>query len=348
MEPPPSSQFERAEPRLEAEPVRPSARRPTPRDAERVLARPSAPEPVRSREAREPWRPRDPEAPRPSSRRLEPPPPRFVDTRDAEKPLDKKSRFVALPLRKIAIWSLVGLIALSVVGFLIWKPPTTIISWFRSAPSLPQTADTRDTAARPKIADRIGGPSTSPSADEGTLVAQRAVLYEEDPNDPAGKRYVGSAVWRTESVPPAPGQAPDLAIRADIEIPEQKISARWALRRNDDKALPASHTVELMFTLPPDFPHGGITNIPGVLMKQSESTRGVPLAGLAVKVTNNFFLIDLSSVEADRARNIQLLKEGAWFDIPVIYNDGRRTIIALEKGTPGDRVFARAFEAWGQ
>ena len=210
----------------------------------------------------------------------------------------------------------------------------TILSLLSGAPNQPRPAETRDTGARPKIADRIGGPSTSPSAEEGTLVAQKVVLYEEDPNDPAGKRYVGSAVWRTEAVPPAPGQAPDLAIRADIEIPEQKISARWSLRRNDDKALPASHTVEVMFTLPPDFPHGGITNIPGVLMKQSESTRGVPLAGLAVKVTNNFFLIGLSSVDADRARNIQLLKEQAWFDIPMVYNDGRRTIIAIEKGTP--------------
>jgi hypothetical protein len=99
---------------------------------------------------------------------------------------------------------LVGVIALSVVGFLVWKPPTTIIGWFRSAPSLPRMADTRDTAARPKIGDRIGGPS---SPDEGTLVAPRAVLYEEEPNDPAGKRYVGSAAWRTKSVPPAPGQA---------------------------------------------------------------------------------------------------------------------------------------------
>jgi hypothetical protein len=98
---------------------------------------------------------------------------------------------------------------------------------------------------------------------------------------------------------------PDIAVRADIEIPEQKISARWSLRRNDDKALPASHTVEVNFSRPPDFPHGGITNIPGVLMKQSESTPGVPLAGVTVKVTTNFFLIGLSS--ADRMRNIQLL-----------------------------------------
>jgi hypothetical protein len=52
---------------------------------------------------------------------------------------------------------------------------------------------------------------------------------------------------------------------------------------------------------------------------------------MGVKVTNSFFLIGLSSVDADRARNIQLLKEQAWFDIPVVYNDGRRTIIATKR-----------------
>jgi hypothetical protein len=35
------------------------------------------------------------------------------------------------------------------------------------------------------------------------------------------------------------GKPPDLAIRGDIEIPDQTISARRSLRRNDDKALPA-------------------------------------------------------------------------------------------------------------
>jgi hypothetical protein len=273
-----------------------------------------APPPEKRREKRVESRPE----PRPDRRDR-------VD-RWAAKPPEKKTGLGALPLRKVSLWALAALIVLSGVGYLVWSPPTGLMSLFRSAP--------------------YGGPSSSPSPDEGTLVAQKVVLYEEDPNDPAGKHFVGSAVWRTESVPPAPGQPPDIAIRADIEIPEQKISARWSLRRNDDKALPASHTVEVNFSLPPDFPHGGITNIPGVLMKQSESTPGVPLAGVTVKVTTNFFLIGLSS--ADRMRNIQLLKERGWFDIPVAYNDGRRAIIAIEKGTPGDRAFARAFEAWGQ
>jgi hypothetical protein len=413
IEPPPESTFQPPEPRVEAAPVRPSARRPTPRDAERALGR--AHEPIRARESREPRRSRDADVPRPSSRRVEPPPapasfgaaadgpatsapdlddlelarapssivrqedvprrphtPRAPapekrrekrvdnrpeprpETRDrvdrwAEKPPQKKkSGLAALPLRKISVWALAALVVLAVVGYLVWSPPTGLMSLFRSAPNLPRPAENRDTGARPKIADRIGGPSSNPSAEEGTLVAQKVVLYEEDPNDPAGKRFVGSAVWRTESVPPAPGQPPDIAVRADIEIPEQKISAHWSLRRNDDKTLPASHTIEVNFTLPPDFPHGGITNIPGVLMKQSESTKGLALAGLAVKVTTNFFLIGLSSGEADRVRNIQLLKERGWFDIPAVYNDGRRAIIAVEKGTPGDRAFARAFEAWGQ
>jgi hypothetical protein len=35
----------------------------------------------------------------------------------------------------------------------------------------------------------------------------------------------------------------------------------WSLRRNTDKGLPATHTVEIMFKLPADFPSGGISNV---------------------------------------------------------------------------------------
>ena len=83
-------------------------------------------------------------------------------------------------------------------------------------------------------------------------------------------------------------------------------------------------------------------------MKQAEATRGAPLSGLAVKVTSGFFLLGLSAVETEAQRNLELLKERAWFDIPVVYNNGRRAIIAVEKGNPGERAFAEAFKAWGQ
>jgi hypothetical protein len=103
-----------------------------------------------------------------------------------------------------------------------------------------------------------------------------------------------------------------------------------------------------MFRLPQDFPSGGVSNVPGILMKQAEQSRGTPLSGLAVKVTTGFFLIGLSSTEGDRERNVQLLKERAWFDIPVVYGNNRRAILALEKGTPGERAFEEAFKAWKQ
>jgi hypothetical protein len=190
--------------------------------------------------------------------------------------------------------------------------------------------------------------SGAPGNQAAPAVAQRVVLYEEDPNDKNGKRFVGSAIWRTETVSPGAGLAPELAVRADIEIPDRRMTVTWSLRRNTDKALPASHTIEIMFNLPADFPGGGIANVPGVLMKQAEEARGTPLAGLAVKVTNGFFLIGLSAVDADRQRNMQLLKDQEWFDVPIVYTNGGRAIMAVEKGPPGDRAFADAFAAWAK
>ena len=135
-------------------------------------------------------------------------------------------------------------------------------------------------------------------------------------------------------------------MRADVEIPERRITVTWSLRRNTDKALPASHTIEIMFNLPADFPGGGIANVPGILMKQTEQARGTSLTGLAVKVINGFFLIGLSAIDTDVQRNMQLLKDRSWFDIPVVYTNGGRAILAMEKGPPGDRAFGEAFAAW--
>ena len=83
-------------------------------------------------------------------------------------------------------------------------------------------------------------------------------------------------------------------------------------------------------------------------MKTSEQARGTPLAGLAVKITEGSFLVGLSNVEADRARNEELLAGREWFDIPLVYASQRRGILAIGKGPSGDRVFADAFAAWGR
>src|SRR5262249_38796327 len=97
-------------------------------------------------------------------------------------------------------------------------------------------------------------PALTPGTQAGP--AQKVVLYEEDPADPYGKRFVGSAIWRTETVTPGPGQPPELAIRADVEVPERKLAMTWSLRRNTDKSLPATHTVENHVQAAGGFPLG--------------------------------------------------------------------------------------------
>jgi hypothetical protein len=233
-------------------------------------------------------------------------------------------------------------------SLLIWQwPNMTAIYSMLWAPPAEVVPVNPPPSTKPKIADRIepGGKPSQPAQDVAT-VAQRVVLYEEDPNDPQGKRAVGSAIWRTEAISPGTGKPPELAVRADIEIPERKISMTWTLRRDTDQSRSTSHTIEIMFKLPSDFPSGGILNVPGIWMKQAEQTQGTALAGLAVKVTTGYFLIGLSAAPADKDRNVQLLKERPWFDIPIVYTNNRRAILAMEKGTPGERAFAQAFAVW--
>jgi hypothetical protein len=218
---------------------------------------------------------------------------------------------------------------------LLGKPAVTAVQAPKVNPNSPP----------PKIADRVGQPGSSETL---APVAQRVVLYDEDPSDPKGKQYVGTVVWRTEQVKGSNGQPGDIAVRADIDIPERKFKMTMSFRRNTDTSLPASHTAELTFILPPDYEGGTVANVPGILMKSNEQARGTPLAGLAVKVTDGFFLIGLSNVESDRVRNLQLLKERSWFDVPLVYSNQRRAIIAIEKGPPGERAFNDAFMAWGE
>jgi hypothetical protein len=67
-----------------------------------------------------------------------------------------------------------------------------------------------------------------------------------------------------------------------------------------------------------------------------------------VKVTDGVFLVALSNVDADRTRNLQLLKERSWFDVPLIYANQRSATIAIEKGASGERAFKDALTAWGE
>jgi hypothetical protein len=191
-------------------------------------------------------------------------------------------------------------------------------------------------------------PTTPPSsepAESGLDAPQLAFLYEDDPTHAtSGGRYVGSVVWHTEAIKYDVSQQAGVAVRADVDIPDRKLKMRMLIFRNADPSFQASHTAEFSFMLPADFGNGGgIFDVPGILMKPDELHLGVPLSGGTVKVADGFFRFKLSNVDADRSRNLMLLKEAPWFSIPIVYNNLHRAVIVIEKGKSGYEAFATAF-----
>jgi hypothetical protein len=246
----------------------------------------------------------------------------------------RRGRFVHL-LALITAWSAV--LATVALGFALYWHRDGLKAWFGTTPLAGWQREI--VPSPPKIADRVNSGQQASQA----AAAQSASLYEEDPANQQGRRYAGSVNWKTETVSPE-GKPRELAIRADLEIPERHMRMTLSLRRNPDKVLPASHTIEIAFQPPGAF--GEIASIPALLMKSRERADGSRLAGVTAKVTSGLFLVGLSAADPEMQRNLQMLKEQSWFDIPLMYDNGRRAILAVEKGAPGERAFQEAFTAW--
>jgi len=203
---------------------------------------------------------------------------------------------------------------------------------FGRTPPAPRTAETPRAAAASSVTPPAG--------------AQQAVLYEETPSEPNGRRSTGTVTWRTEGSPGVAGESSDIAVVADARIPEQKFGVTMTIRRNHDRALPASHTIDLRFDLPPDQPNGGILNIVAVRMAPDDRSTGQQLASSIVQVSPDYFLVGLSAAETDTRLNLQILKERPWVGIQFIYANNRRGLISFEKGTSGEKVVAEALGQW--
>ncbi|GEO98150.1 histidine kinase [Methylobacterium haplocladii] len=226
---------------------------------------------------------------------------------------------------------------------------------------LPQSAGGTEggPAAAPdaKLSDRVGSdrldaePQSAP-AESGSrselAVAQRAVLYEENANDPKAQPAAtqGRVVWRLEAVNGEQGQPLQSAIRANVEYPDAGLTLSMTIRRNLDATLPASHTIELAFTNYGPGEKRAVQEIGLLQLKDEESGRGSSVSGLPVRVRDNLFLIGLSNLPADIERNTEMLTRRNWMDLAVKYKAGPRAILNFEKGTAGSRVVQDAFNQW--
>ncbi|MDP2734126.1 MAG: hypothetical protein Q8O63_13645, partial [Hoeflea sp.] len=124
-----------------------------------------------------------------------------------------------------------------------------------------------------------------------------------------------------------------------------------SVRRGDaiiDWSLPASHIVEIVFALPPDFEGGSIDQLQRIAMKQTEADQGNPLIAVPAKITQDFYMVALNDLAEARDANVDLMRQRNWIDIPVVYANGRQALITLEKGASGTEVFNQALDAWAR
>ena len=101
----------------------------------------------------------------------------------------------------------VGIVLILVGAGILWgrSAVTAVSGLFKSSTVVEAPKDSAAPQSRPKIPDRVGQPSSSENV---APVAQRVVLYDEDPSDPKGKQYVGSVIWRTNRSRPAATRSP--------------------------------------------------------------------------------------------------------------------------------------------
>jgi len=169
-------------------------------------------------------------------------------------------------------------------------------------------------------------------------VAQRAIYYFQGAEGSPGQATEGTVAWAEITRDTGP------AIQATLRLAERDVTTTVTIYKNSDPSLPASHLVEVQF--------GGalggspVQRVPALVMKQTEQARGQPLTGAAVPVTDNLFWIALSDDADQVTQNLQLLREGSWFDIPILFTDGTRALLTFEKGIPGDKVFETVMSGW--
>ena len=195
-----------------------------------------------------------------------------------------------------------------------------------------------------EAADGVGAPTGAEeevASDASTPQQPRSILYEEaGPKGEPGSATAGQSIWRLE------GAGDDAVVEIAAEIPEQQLSFLIRISKNSDADLPASHLIEIATSRAASDPDKAIANIPGLILKPTEQSRGEGLVGAAIRISDDLHWIALTAGAREIRYNLELMMLRSWIDIPIQYSTGRRAILTLEKGRPGEQVIEDAIKAW--
>jgi hypothetical protein len=174
---------------------------------------------------------------------------------------------------------------------------------------------------------------------------QKVFLYEERLGQTSPAAFEGTVTWSVQEGKGADGR-PEPSVQGLINVPERGLTATITVSRNGDPSLPASHLIELAFQVPPNFEGGAIDNVQRIALKATEQDRGDALIAVPAKVTDDVYMVALNDFPDARKTNLDLLKTRNWIDIPVVYRNGRRALLTMEKGPTGTDAFNKAIGEW--
>lgn len=194
-------------------------------------------------------------------------------------------------------------------------------------------------ASTPAPADTNAQNGAQPGQGQTIAVGQQALLYEERGGAGSDSVERGNVVWSTIEESADEGQPAQPAVRATVTMPTSKVEMKMTIRKNTDQSIPASHLIELVFTVPEDFPGGAVDNVQRITFKDTEQAAGNPLIAVPSKIGDNFFIVWLNDARTAQDTNLSLMRRLQWIDIPISYRNGRRALVSLEKGVPGEKVF---------
>ena len=198
---------------------------------------------------------------------------------------------------------------------------------------------TSTAASTPAPAETNPPTGAQPGQNQTVAVGQQALLYEERGGAGSDSVERGNVVWSTIEESPEDGQPAQPAVRATVTMPTSKVELKMTIRKNTDQSIPASHLIEMVFTVPEGFPGGVVDNVQRVTFKDTEQAAGNPLVAVPSKIGDNFFIVWLNDARTAQDTNLSLMRRLQWIDIPISYRNGRRALISLEKGVPGEKVF---------
>ncbi|MFS8052921.1 hypothetical protein QD357_08805 [Rhizobium sp. BR 317] len=174
---------------------------------------------------------------------------------------------------------------------------------------------------------------------------QKVFLYEERLGQTSPTAFEGTVTWSLQEGKGEDGR-PEPSVQGLINVPERGLTATITVSRNTDASLPASHLVELAFQVPPNFEGGAIDSVQRIALKSTEQDRGDSLVAVPAKVTDDVYMVALNDFPDARKTNLDLLKTRNWMDIPVVYRNGRRALLTMEKGPSGTDAFNKAIAEW--